>query len=199
MVEGLSVFTDYLLKKGIDQEKGKELIMGSQKIGDIDKLLVYSYCYPRKIGDYELPSIIMNYRKSHGIDIKGLLSVNPEEACILVEAYKSLQYGRFMRHLMHAFIEKPETISSVAGEGEDKCPICGKPVLYVESHDRRVDPNDESLAFISSESSVCMCKDCLVQLAYSAELISKIEGPDFLTSWKPSPKPDFTSEETPNP
>jgi hypothetical protein len=100
---------------------------------------------------------------------------------------------------MHAFIEKPETINTVAGEGEDKCPICGKPVLYVESQDKSMDPNDETLAFMSKESSVCLCKDCLIQLAYSAELISQIEGDDFLTNWKPSPKPDFTDGTTSNP
>ena len=133
------------------------------------------------------------------INMKGLLSKNPEEACILVEAYRSLQYGRFMRHLMHAFIEKPETISSVVGEGEDKCPICGKPVFYVGSQDKNKDPNDETLAFISSESSVCMCKACLVQLAYSAELISMIEGSDFLVNWKPDPKPNFADEQVSNP
>ena len=199
MAESLNVFTDYLLKNGVNVEKGIELIKGSQKIGDIEKLLVYSYCYPRKIGDYELPKIITNYRKNHGIDLKGLLKKNPEEACILVEAYRGLQYGRFMRHLMHAFIEKPETISSVAGEGEDKCPICGKPVYYVGSHDKNMDPEDETLAFMSSESSVCMCKDCLLQLAYSVELISMIEGPDFLKNWKPSPKPSFADVEVSNP
>ena len=199
MAESLNVFTDYLLKNGVNIEKGIELIKGSQKIGDIEKLLVYSYCYPRKIGDYELPKIIINYRKTHGIDLKGLLTKNPEEACILVEAYRGLQYGRFMRHLMHAFIEKPETISSVAGEGEDKCPICGKPVYYIGSHDKNLDPSDETLAFMSSESSVCMCKDCLLQLAYSAELISMIEGPDFLKNWKPSLKPNIADVEVSNP
>ena len=199
MDDGLNVFTDYLLKNGIDQEKGIQLIGDSQKIGDLEKLLIYSYCYPRKIGDYELPKIIINYRKTRGIDLKGLLTKNPEEACILVEAYRSLQYGRFMRHLMHAFIEKPETISSVSGEGEDKCPICGKPVYYVGSQDKSMDPGDETLAFMSSDSSVCLCKDCLLQLAYSAELISKIEGPDFLKNWKPSPKPVFTDMEVSNP
>jgi len=191
----LKVFTDYLLKNGIDQDKGTELIKGSQKINGREKLLVYSYCYPRKIGDYELPSIIANYRKTRGVDLKGSLIKDAEEACILVEAYRSLQYGRFMRHLMHAFIEKPETISSVAGEGEDKCPICGKPVYYVGSHDKNMDPSDEMLAYQSSESSVCMCKDCLLQLAYSTELISQIEGPDFLKNWKPSPKPSFADVE----
>ena len=199
MAENLKVFTDYLLKNGVNVEKGIELIKGSQKINGREKLLVYSYCYPRKIGDYELPSIIANYRKTRGVDLKGSLIKDAEEACILVEAYRSLQYGRFMRHLMHAFIEKPETISSVAGEGEDKCPICGKPVYYIGSHDKNMDSSDETLAFMSSESSVCMCKDCLLQLAYSAELISMIEGPDFLKNWKPSPKPDFTSDTASNP
>ena len=198
-MDKLKVFTDYLLKNGVDQDKGRTLIEGSQKIGDLEKLLIYSYCYPRKIGDYELPEIIMNYRKTHEIDLKGVLTKNPEEACLLVEAYRSLQYGRFMRHLMHAFIEKPETINTVAGEGEDKCPICGKPIFYVESQDKSMDPNDETLAFMSKESSVCLCKDCLIQLAYSAELISQIEGDDFLTNWKPSPKPDFTDGTTSNP
>lgn len=181
MAENLKVFTDYLLKNKIEQSKGDELILGSSKIGDIDKLLIHSYCYPRRIGDYELPKIIINYRKTSGIDLKGLLTKNPEEACILVEAFRSLQYGRFMRHLMHAFIEKPETISSVKGEGEDKCPICGKTVYYIGSQDKSMDLEDETLAFMSSESSVCLCKDCLLQLAYSSELIASIEGPGFLS------------------
>lgn len=182
----LKIFTDYLLKAKIDQGKGDELIYSSNKIGDLEKLLIHSYCYPRKIGDYELPKIISEYRETHGIDPKGLLIKNPEEACILVEAYRSLQYGRFMRHLMHAFIEKPELISSVEGEGSDECAICGKTVYYFGSKDKEGDPEDETLAFMSKDSSVCLCKNCLLQLAYSFELIGQIEGKDFLSNWKNS-------------
>ena len=173
----------YLLKNNIPEEKGRVLIGQSEKLGDDEKIVVCSYCYPRRIGDYELPNHILAYRNSHGIDIKGLLSKNIEEAGILVEAFRSLQYGRFMRHLMHAFLEKPETMSTVAGEGEETCPICGKKIYYVGSHNDLVDSGDEELAFMSSESSVCLCKDCLVQLAYSAEIIMKIEGPNFLSKW----------------
>ncbi len=173
---------EYLLKNKIGPKEGEKLIRESQKLSDDEKLLIYSYCYPRKIGDYELPKFIINYRKSAGANLKGTLGRDHREACILVEAYRGLQYSRFIRHLMHAFL-KPELLNSVEGEGEEKCPVCGKPIYYVGSQDKVMDPEDETLAFMSSESSVCMCKDCLIQLAYCYELISSIEGPDFLTKW----------------
>jgi hypothetical protein len=184
-MENLKKFSDYLLKGGIDRETGIKLLRETDKLNPEDKLLIYSYCYPRRILDYELPKHIQYYRQSKGNSGIGWLQENLGESCILVEAYRDTQYGRFMRHLMHAFLDL-EKLSSCSGEGETTCPICGKTIYYYDS----VKPEDlerETEAIMSSESSVCLCKDCLAQLLYSKELIAKIEGPDFLIpKWKNS-------------
>ena len=85
---------------------------------------------------------------------------------------------------MHSFLEDPEKLGSCSGEGEDYCPICGKKVYYINSWNESTDPEGEMLAIISSDSSVCLCKDCMVQLAESFNMIEKIEGKGFLSSFK---------------
>jgi hypothetical protein len=185
-MKNLKSFADYLIKGGFSKEEGYKILLETTKLDRDEKTLLYSYCYPRKILDYELPNIIMSNRSTLGINPGGTLENNLGESKILVEAFRSQQYGRFMRHLMHAFLN-PELLSSVSGTGEERCPICGKKIFYTDSWNGLTDPGQETLAIMSKESSVCLCKDCLVQLLYSYELISSIEGPEFLVpKWQNS-------------
>ena len=123
---------DFLLDEHVSKEDGIEYLK-KQDLSNADKLLIYSYCYPRHLLDRELPNHIQYFRKSQGNNGIGWTKPNYREASILVEAYRGLQYGRFMRHLMHSFLEDPEKLGSCSGEGEDYCPICGKKVYYINS------------------------------------------------------------------
>lgn len=181
----LQEFSKYLLENGIGKDEGEKILRESKKLDIQEKRLIYSYCYPRHIGDYELPLHIQDYRKKQGNSGKGWLVENNGEACILVEAYRSLQYSRFMRHLMHAFLN-PDLLGSCSGLGDTQCPICGKTIYYHESwQNLGYDTNQEELAIMSKESSVCLCKDCLTQLIYAHNLITCFEGDNFLVpSWQ---------------
>lgn len=181
----LREFSKYLLSNNISQEDAVLILQKSEKLSSPEKLLVYSYCYPRHIGDYELPQHIQDYRKKQGNSGIGWLTENHGEACILVEAYRSLQYGRFMRHLMHAFLN-PDLLSSCSGLGDTQCPICGKTLYYHESWENLgYDTEQQELAIMSAESSVCLCKDCLTQLILAHNLITCFEGEDFLVpAWQ---------------
>lgn len=175
---------NYLLDEHVSKEDSIKYLKSQGDLNDEDRLLIYSYCYPRHLLDRELPNHIQYLRKSQGNNGMGWLKPFHREASILVEAYRGIQYGRFMRHLMHAFLEDQEKLGSCSGEGEDFCPICGKKILYVGSWNENTDPEAETLAIMSSDSSVCLCKDCMVQLAESYNLIEKIEGPGFLSSFR---------------
>ena len=183
-MDDLKTCIDFIILNDLDRNQGIEYLK-KVNLSKEDKILAYSYCYPRNILDYELPKHIMVYRNKYNMP-NGWLVENFGESCILVEAFRSLQYRNFMRHLMHSFLD-PSQLSSVEGEGEDNCPICGKTVYYSLSWDKdfgNTDKDQELLAIISKGSSVCLCKDCLAQLLNCYNLIEKIEGPDFLTKWK---------------
>ncbi len=186
-MKNLKDYTDYLLKSGITKEEGEKLLREDNKLTDNEKLLIHSYVYPRRIGDYELPSHIQNFL---GNNLKGTLELNHEESCILVEAYRSPQYGRFIRHLFHSYIN-PEKINPVEGDEIDKCPICGKKIYQYGIWQHLINEvkpgtsekdNQEYLSWGSQESEVPICKDCLVQLIGAYTLIQSIEGEDFLES-----------------
>jgi hypothetical protein len=175
---------DYLLDEHVSKEDSIAYLKAQSDLNNEDRLLIYSYCYPRHLLDRELPKHIQHFRSTQGNNGMGWLKPNYREASILVEAYRGIQYGRFMRHLMHSFLEDPEKLGSCSGEGEDNCPLCGKKVYYVGSWNESTDPEAETLAIISSDSSVCLCKDCMVQLAESFNMIEKIEGKGFLNSFR---------------
>ena len=178
-MKNLKKYSDYLLSGKINKLEGIEYLKNQSELDNNDRLLIYSYCYPRHILDRELPLHIQNFRKKSGNSGLGWLQPNFRESCILVEAFRTLQYGRFMRHLMHAFLN-PEKLSSCSGEGEDHCPICGKKIVYIDSWNSEIDKDSETLAIMSSESSVCLCKNCLIQLFMSKCLIDENFDPGFL-------------------
>ena len=178
-MKNLKKYSDYILSGKIERQEGIEYLKNQNELSNEDRLLIYSYCYPRHILDRELPLHIQNFRKKCGNSGSGWLQPNFREACILVEAFRTLQYGRFIRHLMHAFLDT-DKLSSCSGIGEDHCPICGKKIVYVDSWDSEKDKDSETLAIMSSESSVCLCKDCLIQLYTSKGLIDENFEPGFL-------------------
>lgn len=190
------VFIDYLKLNKIESDAAKELLKNSNKLTGEEKNLIFAYCYPRQLLDRELPNRVKEFRTARGIPEKGTIYKSGDdlgEITLLLEACKTEQYGRFMKHLMHAFCD-PEKIYPVSDSETFNCCICGKSLLgyddwNVRSRDGELDKNKEYLTFGSKESSVVLCIDCLTHLVAAKELIEEID-PGFL-DWtkKVEPKP----------
>lgn len=183
-------YIEYLVKEKIKEEEALKLLKSETKLDSNEKNLIYRYCYPRQLLDRELPTRISAYRSQSG-NINGVKVPDSGEITLLIEASKTEQYGRFMKHLMHAF-ENPQNIFPLTGTEKHECPLCGK-TLYeydVWSELTKNYPKEESskdfLAYGSSESEITLCSDCLAQLFSAKKIIDEID-PGFL---------DWTKRET---
>lgn len=188
MKENLKDYTDYLIIGGIDKEKALELLKKDSKLTREEKNLIYTYCYPRNLLDRELPIRFSNYLKSQ--NSSGFKQVDLGSVSLIVEAYRTPQYNRFIKHLMHSFIEHSDKIAPVIGKETDECPICGKQLyendLWLDLINKSKLPkleldNKEFLAFGSSDSGIIMCKNCLIQLMAANEVLENLE-PGYLNS-----------------
>lgn len=182
----LKPYVDYLLQSGIAKDAGLELLKGDTNLNRDEKNLIYCYCYPRQLLDRELPRRVQNYRQSCNIPSSGLLTPHLGEAALIIEAFRTEQYGRFIKHLIYSFSD-PTKVSPVAGSGKLDCCICGKIVYENDEWARLVGENREKddkqyLAFGSTESDVVLCKDCLVQLITATQILENID-PDYL-DWR---------------
>lgn len=184
----IKMYVDYLLSNNIKEDEGGKMIGECNKLSSDEKNLIYAYAYPRPLRDRELPSRVQNFRQQKGIPLIGSLTPTAE-AILIVEAARTEQYGKFIKHLIHAFSD-PSKIFPLEGTGETECPICGKILMEKTMWDDILskDPTNpekdkrEFLAFGSTESSITLCVDCLVQLIQAATLLEEID-PEFL-SWK---------------
>ena len=187
----LKPYVDYLLESGINKEDGYKIIKEDANLTQDEKNMIYCYCYPRQLLDRELPSRVQNYRKTNNIPDSGLLTPIMGEITLLIEAARTEQYGRFMKHLVFAFSD-PLNINPVAGNEIKNCAICGKPLCQHELWNEKIIANPGSseksemqyLAYGSCKSSenVILCKDCLVQLISASQYLKEID-PDFF-DWR---------------
>jgi hypothetical protein len=187
MKENLKVYTDYLIIEGIEKEKALELLKKDSKLTREEKNLIYTYCYPRNLLDRELPIRFSNYLKSQN-NTSGFKQVDLGSVSLIIEAYRTPQYNRFIKHLMYSFVKHPDNIAPVIGKEIDDCPICGKQIyendLWLDLINENKLPkteldNKESLAFGNSDSDIIMCKNCLIQLMAANEVLEMLE-PGYL-------------------
>lgn len=183
----IKAYINYLIESKIDKDSGIQMIKSDINLSDDQKLLIERYCYPRILGDMELPNRVKEYLTSIGNSGVGFNTIDRGMVGLLVEAYRTEQYGKFMRHLMHSFLD-PTKIFPIAGVEKEVCPICGKPLyqhdlwLDLVTNKRPGTPEKENknyLAFGSEGSSVAMCKSCLIQLVATKDEIENIT-PGFL-------------------
>lgn len=172
------------------KEKSKEevysFLMNENSINNQEKWLVYSYLHPRIILDKQLPGIIQEYRKGYN-SMAGFLFPDIGESSIIVEAYKTQQYGRFIRHIIHSFAKNPEKVNPLAGKETCNCCLCDKNIygfdLWNEYCDKYNNEDEkekmEYLSFISTDSGLNICKDCLIQLINADQILEQIE-PGYL-------------------
>jgi hypothetical protein len=166
---------EYLKTNKIDAKEAIN-VLAQSRLDQNEKNLVYCYCYPRPLPDYGLPDRIQEYRASHMIGENG----NDSEIAFLLEACQTEQYGRFMKHIMHAF-ENPEIVHPIEGERTDTCCLCGK-VLHEDTSWRQNFPLDSerhNLCFGSSDSSSVICVDCLIRLVKTIQIVNELD-PGFL-------------------
>lgn len=166
----LKPYIDYLIDEKIPVDQGKDLISSCTKLNQISKNFIYLYCYPRPLLDRELPSRINN---TGDFDKKVLL---------LCEACRTEQYGRYMKHLFHAFLDNDGSnvvrITEDLGE-EDFCPLCGKKL-------------ENNSTFGSKESTSMLCDDCLKALIITRNVMEVLD-PSFL-DWRKRYNPDINSK-----
>ena len=156
-LKGLKPYINYLIDEKIPVDQGRDLIDSCTKLSQLDKNFIYLYCYPRPLLDRELPNRVNN---TDDFEKKVLL---------LVEACRTEQYGRYMKHLFHAFLDDngEETIKITEDIGEeDFCPLCGKKL-------------ENNNTFGSKESTSMICDDCLKALIITRNIMEIID-PCFL-------------------
>lgn len=170
------------------------LLKVDQELSIEEKNLIYLYLFPRPLLDRQLPERVQSYR---GKQSQGFLQPNLGEIGLLVEAYRTEQYKRFMKHLFHSFTN-PEHLYPVAGNGQCECALCGKN-LYEEDvwNDMctRFPGSDEKnkkeyLAYGSKNSSINLCLDCIIQLKETSILLEELE-PGYLLDWRIKYKSPF--------
>lgn len=179
-MEDIKQYIDYLKANKISDSEAKKLLADNKTLDSNTKNLIYMYCYPRQLKDYGLPERIQQYRKSCLSGESGKKG-DPVETILLVEACQTEQYGRFMKHLMHAF-GNSDNVSPIAGSDSDHCCLCGKEVFGIDKWKldySATDPEKHKMSFGSSESSSIICIDCLAHLIESMEIINSID-PGFL-------------------
>ena len=179
-VDVIKPYIDYLLQEHVDNETAKNLLSQEDALCIDEKRFVYMYCYPRPLGDRELPARIRSSRKKRGPNARsGFLQPDDLETSLIIEAGRTLQYGRFIKHLMHAYSD-PQKVCQISGTDVLECPICGKKVRELNIWDSTLDHTKEHLAYGSpTETSIILCIDCLVQLVNASEIIQNLD-PGFL-------------------
>ena len=177
MLENTREYIDYVFRSNFTEQQAlEELMKVKGKFTNDEKNFIYCYCFPRPLLDRELMSRVAEFHRLRGDT--GLLYPNVQDITLILEAGRTEQYGRFIKHLMHAFCDE-ENIYRVPGADEYECPICGKKTHGLDLWDSQIDVYGETLAIGSSESSVTLCLNCLVQLSSAKDLINFID-PSFL-------------------
>lgn len=175
-MENIKKWVKLFKENGIPKDEAVTRLKIASDLHPLEKNVIYMYCYPRPLPDYGLPPRIQEHRLASGVGAYG----DPTEIAFILEACQTEQYGRFMKHIMHAFGD-PELVFPIAGEGEGECCICGKEVYEYSkwSQDYPDDTEKHMLCFGSKDSSVVLCVDCLLRLVKAIEVINEID-PGFL-------------------
>lgn len=182
------------VRRFIEVLKGKEekKVLGALKTLDelkpVEKNLIYTYLFPKPIMDRELPGIIINGRKSSGCPERGSLVPNDLETLILLRAFQTRQYKKYMLHLLHSFVQDESGIYVEENQDEFRCGTCGKTLYGFTTWKILCDKNPafgeqdrrEYLAYGSRQSSQHICLDCLIQLQNLNRILEGIEGKHYL-------------------
>ena len=192
-MENLELTVKYLeTLEGKNEEAVLAALKGIKDLGRDQKNLIYVYLFPKPLLDMELVGKIQEYRKRIGSE-RGFLQPNIGETLLLLEAYRGRQYGKYIKHLLHSFIESSDKLYVIDGQGTCTCGICNKPLWEHTAWLSECNKNPnfgeqnrrEFLAYGCSGSSKTLCTNCLIQLRYLHEILSEVEGKNYLGWGKP--------------
>lgn len=172
-----------LIKKltGLNSQEILEYLGKETELTSIEKNLVYLYLCPRPLMDRELPSRIINVRDNPD----GSLTLNPKESILVLEASRTPQYGRFIKHLFHAYQDHTK-IHPIEGSDIRECCLCGKEIYemilwksYSKQYGEEEVRDKLFLAHGSTETNLPICIPCLLNLRAAIEMMEKI-NPNYL-------------------
>ena len=169
-IEEIKKSIKFIKENSLDNVNSIKYLQSQVLLDKIEKNIVYTYCFPRPLEDYGLPIRIQEHRWNKVSPANG----DESEVARILEATQTEQYGRFMKHIMHAF-KDPSKVHPVAGSGRDSCCICGKELLGYDIAKGDI----HSMCYGSEDSSSIICIDCLERLINSVEIIEEID-PSFL-------------------
>lgn len=161
-------------------------LSGVTELSNFEKNIVYTWLCPKPLRHMELPGVIMSSRGKH---TEGFLKENETEILNILRAYRTPQYGRFMCHLLHTFVENEEGIDIETEPTENcHCGICGKTLYHYSEWENLCKMNAASkeqerreyLAFKNNQSDLHICIDCLIQLKGLHKIIQGIKGENYL-------------------
>lgn len=168
--------------KGKTEEETLDYLKQRDDIPGSWKNLIYLYYFPKYLGDFELPERLKLYTKNRQTRLG---EIDHNIVARIIEAYRTPQYCKYIRHLIHSFIEDSSKIFPLLGEEKCKCGLYYTDLCQYnlwEKHKQR-DPGSLYLAYASSESSITLSLDALLQLGEADRIINLIE-PDYLNGWK---------------
>lgn len=171
----LKTVVDQLTSLGESSEEVVKFLSENNELSRPEKILLYRYLFPRPLLDNELPTRII---KNRGENINGYLVPELSEATLIVEAYRTPQYNRYIRHLMHSFLDPNKIFPILGTKNDHECGVCRKTII--ETPSPNIDTSSETLAWGSEESDITLCIDCLIQLKYANEILEALE-PGYLS------------------
>lgn len=167
--------------KSLNSEDVLGKLTNNTDLSQDEKNLIYLYLFPRPLKDRELPERFKQVRKTEG----GSIEVSIPECTIIIEAGRTEQYSRFIKHLFHSFSDL-NTVYPIEGSNICNCCLCGKEIYETTLWNSfrsqyGGNENDEKLfqAFGSTESNLPICIPCLLNLSESIRIMKEID-PNFI-------------------
>lgn len=148
------------------------------------KNLIHRYLFPRPLADKELITRIQGVR----LNPSGSLVPNVYESILIVEASRTAQYKRFIKHLVHSY-QDISIIHPISGNDKCECCLCGKDIfqtdrLKLEFKDLLDPATDLYTAYGSTDTNLSICLPCLINLTEASHYLIDID-PNYLKSWGP--------------
>lgn len=171
----LKTIVDQLTNSGKSKEDIIKSLSENKVLSRSEKILLYRYLFPRPLLDRELPTRIIENR---GESVNGYLTPELSEATLIIEAYRTPQYSRYIRHLMHSFLDPNKIFPILGTKNDHECGICRKTIT--ETGSSNIDTSTETLAWGSEESDITLCINCLIQLKYANDILEVLE-PGYLS------------------
>ena len=140
---------------------------------------------PQILLDGDLKRFIEEHRKNTG-NPRGLLTEDLDEVSLIIKAFLSPQYRRYIKHMMISF-KDDSSIFPVEGSDIEECGICHKPLYQFNEWNNICQANPafgeqhrkEYLSIGSSGSNNSICTNCMIQLRAAYELLEYLK-PGFL-------------------